>query len=104
MKKIMSFIVLAIVSFVSFTAFADMAGDINGWADKIPSAVPAILSVIVAGAIDLACRIMKTEKPRSIAWAIVGFFKMISGIAGAITNLVTKGAEFLDKLLPQNTK
>ena len=66
---------------------------------KIIDVIPmeASVVVVIAGALDFIFRLIKTEKPLSIAWLVVGFIKKVG-------DLFIKLASFLDKVLPQKTK
>ncbi len=67
--------------------------------EKLSGVIPheAAVVVIIAGALDFIFRMVKTEKPLSLAWVIA---------AGArkLGEFLTKLASFLDKVLPQKVK
>ena len=66
--------------------------------DKLMAAIPADAGfiVIIAGVIDFVFRLVKTDKPKSIAYFIAGAFHKLGA-------LFEKIAMLMDKVLPQRT-
>jgi len=67
--------------------------------EKISGVIPneAAIVVIIAGALDFIFRMVKTERPLSLAW-------VIAKAIGKVGEICTKLALFLDKVLPQKVK
>lgn len=55
------------------------------------------LVIVIAGAVDLALRLVKSEKPLGVMYLIVDVLK-------ALEKGLEKLAQFLDKILPQRLK
>ena len=53
--------------------------------------------VVVAGLVDFALRLLKTEKP-------IGVIHMIAGMLSRAGDVMKKASELLDKILPQRLK
>lgn len=67
--------------------------------------VSSPLYSLVAGLlVEGIFRLFPTEKPNSIAWAIVGFLKALATAFDKAKQVVGFVAEQLDKVLPQNVK
>lgn len=99
MKKIALLALVVLPALV----LADSAapGPVQSFLDKaiayISSLSSSSLAVSAAALLELLLRLVKTDKPQSIAWLISSGIKKASELLGAI-------AALLDKLLPQNTK
>lgn len=71
--------------------------------DKLIGLIPSDGGVIVAVSTallfvsDFILRVLKTEKPMSVAWVIARWLEKLGA-------LCTKAAVFLDKVLPQKQK
>ena len=61
-----------------------------------------LLSGGIGFVIDLAARLLKTDKPKSIAWGLVGIIKGIATATVKIASVAAAVAGLLDKVLPQN--
>lgn len=67
---------------------------IKHWVEVIPTGG---MVAIIASAVEFILRMIKSEKPLSIAYLIADGFH-------AVGKLLDKVGEFLDKVLPQRTK
>ena len=62
----------------------------------------AVVLMVLGGIIDMAMRLFKTEKPRSLLYAVKGFIKIAAAVVVKIAEFLNAIVDFLDKLLPQN--
>ena len=79
----------------------DGSGGVAGFLDQIMAFLKNLdnssMMIVLASVLEILFRFFKTDKPLSIAWLISSSLKKISELA-------TKLAELLDKVLPQRTK
>lgn len=54
--------------------------------------------------LELAVRLLKTDKPKSVLYVIRAFLSKIPVVVQKIVDLITALINFIDSILPQNLK
>jgi hypothetical protein len=110
LKKVIGWICLFALMLMAFafSALALPTPDPSGLPvlDTVSGAILGINGGIVAAltvALGFVFRLMKTDRPLSIVWLVVGFIRMAARILCQVSNVLAAVAGLFDKVLPQNS-